>query len=181
LWGFFAKRCRLRLKASKIEAMRYLRYLIVLLAVGGLYVSARALQIHYMDPSAAPPCTVTEQWDCGTVNHGKYSVFPPLSFDEKPGALHIPVAAVGILGYVLIGTFALMGRLRIVLELARIGFFFAAFLTYIEAYIIETWCIYCVWSQCIIAAILLATIAAVLLRRRRRAQSVIAVLSEQRD
>jgi vitamin-K-epoxide reductase (warfarin-sensitive) len=158
-----------------------MRYLIALLAVAGLYVSCRALQIHYMDPSQAPPCTVNERWDCGTVNHGKYSVFPPLSFDEQPGAVHIPIAAMGIVGYLLIGTFALMGRLRIVLELARIGFFFAAFLTYIEAYIITKWCIYCVWSMGIITAILLATIVAILLRRRRRAQSMRDVLSEQVD
>ena len=156
-----------------------MRYLIALLAVAGIVVSSMALHIHYMDPAAAPPCAVSEHWDCGSVNHGKYSVFPPLSFDEKPGAVHIPVAAVGILGYALIGTFALLGRLRIVLELARVGFFFAAFLTYIEAYIIETWCIYCVWSQCIIAAILLATVVALVLRRRRRAQSMRDVLLEQ--
>ncbi len=158
-----------------------MRYLIALLAVAGLYVSSRALQIHYMDPSVAPPCAVSEHWDCGSVNHGKYSVFPPLSFDEKPGSIHIPVAAVGIVGYALIGAFAVMGRLRIVLELAQVGFFCAAMLTYIEAYIIETWCIYCVWSQCIIAAILLATVVALLLRRRRRAESMRAVLSEQLD
>jgi vitamin-K-epoxide reductase (warfarin-sensitive) len=158
-----------------------MRYLILVLAIAGLYVSSRALQVHYMDPSAAPPCAVSEHWDCGSVNHGKYSVFPPLSFDEQPGKIHIPVAAVGILGYTLIGIFALMGRLRIVLELARVGFFCAAFLTYIEAYIIETWCIYCVWSQIIIATILLTTVIALLLRRRRRAQSMRAVLSEHVD
>ena len=158
-----------------------MKYLIALLAVAGVVVSSLALHVHDMDPNAAPPCAVSEHWDCGSVNHGKYSVFPPLSFDEKPGKVHIPVAAVGILGYALIAVFALMGRLRIVLELARVGFFCAAFLTYIEAYIIETWCIYCVWSQTIIAAIVLATVAALLLRRRRRAESMRAVLSEHVD
>jgi vitamin-K-epoxide reductase (warfarin-sensitive) len=161
--------------------MEGMKYLIALLAVAGLYVSSRALQVHMMDPSAAPPCAVSEHWDCGSVNHSKYSVFPPLSFDEKPGKVHIPVSVFGIIGYALIAIFALLGRLRVVLELARIGFFFAAFLTYIEAYIIETWCIYCVWSQAIIAAIVLATVVALLLRRRRRALSMRAVLSEQVD
>jgi vitamin-K-epoxide reductase (warfarin-sensitive) len=158
-----------------------MRYLIALLAVAGIVVSSMALRIHFMDPAAAPPCAVSEHWDCGSVNHGKYSVFPPLSFDEKPGKIHIPVAALGIAGYALIAGFALFGRLRIVLELARVGFFFAAMLTYIEAFIIETWCIYCVCSQAIIAAIVLATVVALLLRRRRRAQSMRAVLSEQVD
>lgn len=158
-----------------------MRYLIALLAVAGLVVSALALHVHNMDPNAAPPCAVSEHWDCGTVNHSKYSVFPPLSFDEKPGKIHIPVSLFGIVGYALIAVFALLGRLRIVLELARIGFFFAAFLTYIEAFIIETWCIYCVWSQAIIAAIVLATVVALLLRRRRRALSMRTVLAEHVD
>jgi vitamin-K-epoxide reductase (warfarin-sensitive) len=86
-----------------------------------------------------------------------------------------------LLGDASIAIFALLGRLRIVLELARVGFFLAAMLTYIEAFIIETWCIYCVWSQAIIAAIVLATVAALLLRRRRRAQSMRDVLSEHVD
>jgi uncharacterized membrane protein len=158
-----------------------MRYLIALLALAGLTVSALALHVHYMDPASAPPCAVSEHWDCGTVNHSKYSVFPPTTFDEKPGAIHIPVALIGILGYALIAVFAVAGRLRIVLELARAGFFCAAFLTYIEAYIIQTWCIYCVWSQGIVAAILLATVIALLLRRRRRAASMRAVLAAHVD
>jgi len=158
-----------------------MRYLIALLALAGVVVSSLALRVHTMDPGAAPPCSVSEHWDCGTVNHSKYSVFPPIRFDEKPGTVHVPVAAVGIVGYALIGIFALLGRLRIVLELARVGFFFAAFLTYIEAYIIETWCIYCVWSQAIVAAIVLATVVALLRRRRRRVRSMRAVLAAHVD
>jgi vitamin-K-epoxide reductase (warfarin-sensitive) len=165
-----------------------MKYLIALLAVAGLFVSVRALLIHYMDPALAPPCAVSEHWDCGTVNHSKYSVFPPTTdeeYDENgvlhPNKPHIPVAALGCVGYGLIAVFALAGRLRIVLELARVGFFFAAMLTYLEAYVIRTWCIYCVWSQGIISAVLLATVAALLLRRRRRAASMRAVLSEHVD
>jgi vitamin-K-epoxide reductase (warfarin-sensitive) len=161
--------------------MVFMKYLIAILALAGIFVSVRALQIHYMDPNAAPPCAVTEHFDCGTVNHGPYSVFPPIKFDEKPGTRHIPVALVGILGYTLIGIFALVGRIRIVLELARIGFFCAAFLSFIEAYVIQTWCIYCLWSQSIITAILVASIVAVVLRRRRRAASMRAVLAEHVD
>jgi vitamin-K-epoxide reductase (warfarin-sensitive) len=84
-------------------------------------------------------------------------------------------------GYSLIGLVALAGRMRIVLELSRIGFFCAAFLSYLEAYVIHSWCIYCLWSQCIIAAILLASVVAVWMRRRRRAASMVAVLSEHVD
>ena len=156
-----------------------MRYLIALLALAGAIVSVLALRIHYMDPNAAPPCAVSEHWDCGTVNHSKYSVFPPLSFDEKPGKIHVPVATLGVVGYLAIAGAALFGRLWIALELAQIGFFFAAMLTFIEAYILETWCIYCVWSQTIITAVLLAIIVALILRRRQRTTAKTAVLVER--
>ena len=161
--------------------MGLMKYLIALLAVAGIVVSSMALHVHLMDPNAAPPCAVSEKWDCGIVNHGKYSVFPPLSFDDKPGAVHIPVAVIGIAGYSLIALFAIFGRIWIVLELARVGFFCAAFLSFIEAFVIYKWCIYCLWSQMIIATILLLTVAELVLRRRRRAASMRAVLSEQVD
>jgi vitamin-K-epoxide reductase (warfarin-sensitive) len=158
-----------------------MKYLIAVLAVAGAVVSALALHIHYMDPAAAPPCAVSAHFDCGLVGHSRYSVFPAITEDEKPGTLHIPVAAIGIAGYVLMAIFALLGRIRIVLELARIGFFCAAFLSYIEAYVIQMWCIYCLWSQAIITAILVATVVALLLRRRRRAASMVSVLAEHVD
>ena len=161
--------------------MECMKYLIAVLAVAGVVVSAMALHIHLMDPAAAPPCAVSAHFDCGLVGHSRYSVFPAITEDEKPGTPHIPVAAIGIAGYALIAVFALMGRIRIVLELARIGFFCAAFLSYIEAYVIQMWCIYCLWSQAIITAILVASVVAVLLRRRRRAASMVSVLSEHVD
>src|ERR1035441_7928225 len=163
--------------------MEFMKYLIALLAIAGMAVSAMALHVHLMDQNAAPPCAVSEHWDCGLVGHSRYSWFPPRTPDEAPdsGKLHIPVAAVGIAGYAVIAIFALMGRLRIVLELARIGFFCAAFLSYIEAYVIQMWCIYCVWSQAIIAAVLLASVVAVLMRQRRRAASMRTVLAEHVD
>lgn len=146
-----------------------MRYLIALLALAGLIDSALALRIHLQDPSVAPPCAVTEQWDCGAVNHGRFSVFPPTSFDEAPGSkkVHIPVAILGIAGYALIAGLALANQLWATLQVAEIGFAFAAFLTYLEAYVIEKWCIYCVYSQVIIAAIVLCTAVALIVERRR--------------
>jgi vitamin-K-epoxide reductase (warfarin-sensitive) len=160
-----------------------MKYLIAILAIAGLYVSARALQVHYLPQGAALPCAVSARWDCGEVNQGNYSVFPPKSIDEydengqyHPSKLHIPISLIGIVGYSLILLCALLGRLRLVLELARIGFFCAAFLSYIEAYIITKWCIYCVESMGIMTAILVLSMVAVVLRRRRRAESMVAVL-----
>jgi vitamin-K-epoxide reductase (warfarin-sensitive) len=144
-----------------------MKYLIALLAVAGIVVSSMALHVHTMDPSLAPPCAVTERFDCGAVNHSRFAVFPAQTFDEKPGTAHIPVAAVGIAGYAVIAILALMGRWWLVFEVAQIGFLCAAFLSYIEAYVLQKWCIYCLWSQGIITAILLLTLGTLVVRRRQ--------------
>lgn len=144
-----------------------MKYLIALLALAGIVVSSMALHVHNMDPSKAPPCAVTEKFDCGTVNHSRFAVFPPRTFDEDPNSgHHIPVATLGIVGYALIALLALADRWWLTLEAAQIGFFFAAFLSYIEAYVLQKWCIYCLWSQGIITTILLLTIATLVMRSR---------------
>lgn len=147
-----------------------MRYLLALLALAGLVVSVLALRVHRMDPTMAPPCAVTEHWDCGAVNHSRFADFPPRSFDEaaRSGKIHVPVAAIGIAGYGLMLVLALAGWFGWVRELALVGFMAAAFLTYLEAYVLEKWCIYCVWSQGIVAALLVAAAIAVWTQGRRR-------------
>jgi uncharacterized membrane protein len=147
-----------------------MRFLIALLAIAGIVDSALALRIHFQDPNAAPPCAVSEHWDCGAVGHSRFSTFPPSSFDEAPDSkkIHIPVAALGISGYALIAVLALANRLWYVLHLSEIAFFSATFLSYLEAYVLEKWCIYCVWSQGLITAILLLTILALYTQHRTK-------------
>jgi vitamin-K-epoxide reductase (warfarin-sensitive) len=148
--------------------MKIMKYLIALLAVAGIVVSTMALRVHYMDPTLAPPCAVTEKFDCGAVNHSRFAVFPPRTFDEDPNAgWHIPIAVFGIAGYAATGVLALMGRWWLAFELAQIGFLFASFLSYIEAYVLQKWCIYCLWSQGFITAILLLTIGVLVVRWRQ--------------
>jgi vitamin-K-epoxide reductase (warfarin-sensitive) len=134
--------------------MRLLRILIALLALGGVYDSVLALRVHMMDPSAAPPCAVTENFDCGAVNHSRFAVFPARGFDEDPNSKgHVPVATIGIVGYVLIAGLALCKLDFLTFEAAQIGLFCALLLTFLEKYVLEKWCIYCLWSQGIIAVI----------------------------
>jgi uncharacterized membrane protein len=153
-----------------------MKYLVALLAVAGIVVSAMALHVHYMDPSQAPPCNVTEKFDCGAVNHSRFAVFPPRTFDEPAtGGHHIPVATVGLIGYVLIAVFALAGWRWLAFQASLVGFLCASFLSYLEAYVLEKWCIYCLWSQSILTAILLVTgimlaIRAMQTRRMRERQ-----------
>lgn len=128
-----------------------------------MVVSALALQVHYS--TATEPCSINERWDCGIVNHSPYSE-----------VFHIPVAAIGIAGYLLLGILAL-GRRRILLIIVAIlGSSFALHLSGIEKNILQVWCLYCVISQCIIALITLLAavwliVAEVLKARERKASS----------
>ena len=121
-----------------------LRVLLVLLAMAGMGVSWLALKVHNQKPGEAPPCAVTERFDCGAVNHSRFAVFPPTSFDETmgggPARKHVPVAIVGIAVYGLMGVCAAAGWTWVLFELVQVGFLMATFLTYLEAYVLEKWC-----------------------------------------
>lgn len=127
-----------------------MRYLIALLAFAGIVVSVLALHIHYSN--AVQPCDINARWDCGIVNHSRYSMVG-----------RVPVAAIGIAGYTVLGILALARRRNLTLVAAFVGLAYALYLTNIEARKLEVWCLYCVTSQIIIALItLLATFWALL-------------------
>jgi vitamin-K-epoxide reductase (warfarin-sensitive) len=122
-----------------------LRYLIVLLAIAGIVVSVLALKVHY--DTGSEPCRINDKWDCGVVNHSPYAV------------IHgVPVAAIGIAGYLLIGVLGLMRQRGLLLVSVLIGLGFALYLTNIEMHVLEVWCLYCVISQGIIAVLALLTL-----------------------
>jgi vitamin-K-epoxide reductase (warfarin-sensitive) len=119
-----------------------MRYLIAVLAVAGIVVSTLALRVH--NSTDTQPCSINEKWDCGIVNHSEYAVIG-----------RVPVAAIGIAGYSLLALLSLSGLKRLTLLAALAGFSFALYLTYVESRILLVWCLYCVISQVIIAAIAL--------------------------
>ena len=122
-----------------------MRYLLAILAIAGIAVSVMALRVHYSTETT--PCSINEKWDCGIVNHSPYA--------EIRG---IPVAAIGIAGYLLIGILAMLRRRGWLLAAALMGMAFALYLTNIEARVLGVWCLYCVISQGIIALITLLAI-----------------------
>ena len=115
-----------------------MRFLIILLALAGVVISSLTLRVHYS--TDVQPCSINEKWDCGVVNRSPFAEIA-----------HVPVAALGIAGYLALAGLALM-RQRIPLALAAIvGLGFALYLTHIEKDVLMAWCIYCVISQGIIA------------------------------
>ncbi len=132
-----------------------MRILIVLFAILGVVVSSLALKVHYDDPGKEP-CSINDKWDCGVVNHSPYAMIGP-----------IPVAAIGIAGYLMIALLALLRRRELLVLAVLIGLGFALYLTRIEAHVLEVWCLYCVISQGIIAVItLLALVWAAWAKRK---------------
>ena len=117
-----------------------MRYLIAILALAGVVVSALALQVHYS--TATEPCDINAKWDCGIVNHSPFAEI-----------MHVPVAAVGIAGYLMMAGLALARRQRFLAGLALGALGFSLYLTYIEKYVLEVYCIYCVTSLGIITLI----------------------------
>jgi len=122
-----------------------MKYVLVLLAALGIVVSALALREHYRTEGDAP-CSINERWDCGIVNHSPYAML------QGTG---IPVAVLGIAGYLLIGALALRRSYRILLAAALAGLAFSLYLARIEAHVLGVWCIYCVISLADISIITL--------------------------
>jgi uncharacterized membrane protein len=136
-----------------------MRWIIAILALAGMMAAILALREHYR--TEASPCSINEKWDCGTVNKSRFAVIKG-----------IPVADIGIAGYLLLAGMAIGKRWRLLAAAAVPAFAFSLYLAHIEKDILETWCIYCVISLGIITLItLLSLIALVMDWRRRGGQS----------
>jgi vitamin-K-epoxide reductase (warfarin-sensitive) len=134
---------------------------IAVLAVAGIVVSAISLQRHYAK-SATAFCDVGERFNCDIVNRSEYSA-----------VMGIPVAAIGIAGYAVLLALVTIYRSRAetptrLLAAAVAGFAFALYLTYVEGYVLETWCILCLSSLGLIAGI--AVVAGVVKARASSAR-----------
>ncbi len=119
---------------------------IATLSLAGIGVSAVSLERHYAR-SETSFCEFGEKFNCDIVNRSEYS-----------SIMGIPVAGIGIVGYGVLLALATAYRSRAetpvrLLVFALAGLAFAIYLTYIEGYVLETWCILCLSSLALIASI----------------------------
>ncbi len=126
--------------------------LIAALALAGVLVSAVSLQRHYAK-SATEFCDFSQRFSCDIVNRSEYSKI-----------MGIPVAGIGVVGYAALFVFATFWKSRLetpnrLLGAAIAGLAFALYLTYVEAYKLETWCILCLISLVLISLISVLAIA----------------------
>jgi vitamin-K-epoxide reductase (warfarin-sensitive) len=131
---------------------RVLFGLIAVLALIGMIVSAISLERHYAK-SATQFCDFSQRFSCDIVNRSEYS-----------SIMGIPVAGIGVAGYGLLLMLSTYLRARTktpnrLLGAALAGLAFALYLTYVEARVLETWCILCLISLSVI--FLISLLAAV--------------------
>jgi vitamin-K-epoxide reductase (warfarin-sensitive) len=133
-----------------------MRYVLIILALLGIAASSLALREHYRTYGDAP-CDVNDRWDCGIVNHSPYALFHG-----------IPVANIGIAGYLLLGILALKRMYKIMLVLAVPALAFSLYLAHIEKDVLGVWCLYCAISLgtiSLMAVLLVVTVATQSIRR----------------
>jgi len=132
-----------------------MRWVLMVLAIAGIVASSLALREHYR--TDASPCSINERWDCGIVNHSPYAVFHG-----------VPVAVIGIAGYLLLGFLAAARAYPWMLPLVTVALIFAVHLADIESLVLGVWCIYCVISLAVISLMSLLVMGTVIVRRDSR-------------
>jgi uncharacterized membrane protein len=117
--------------------------LIAILALAGMIVSSVSLRHHY-GTSQTNYCDFGTSFNCDIVNRSVYST-----------VLRVPDALIGILGYGFLIVVATFYRMKaeapfMLLAASTAGLGFALYLTYIEKFVLATWCILCLSSLSLI-------------------------------
>ncbi len=131
-------------------------------AVAGLILSIYAF-LHNRGFASGAICEVNATINCDVVNKGPYSQI-----------YGIPVALIGVIGYVLIIATAFLKKqnqkdkgLTKFLVLASVGgFLFSLYLTALEAFVLYAWCLICLSSQLLILLILLFSVSSFIHERK---------------
>ena len=137
-----------------------MKYVLILLAAVGIAASALALREHYRTEGESP-CSINERWDCGIVNHSPYAVLGG-----------IPVAIIGIAGYLLLAALSWRRAYRLLLPAALVGLAFSLYLARIEAHVLGVWCVYCAISLADISLITVLALATAISSRSHKLSPV---------
>jgi vitamin-K-epoxide reductase (warfarin-sensitive) len=129
-----------------------MRFFLAFIALFGFVASGLALREHYRTDLS--PCSINEHWDCGIVNHSPFAVLAG-----------VPVAVIGMAGYLLMGTLAMKRVYRLLLATAVIGLAFSLYLAHVEKDILGVWCIYCVASLGAISLLTVLTFGTIMVSR----------------
>lgn len=129
---------------------RSIRVLLVLLAIAGLLMSAYLTWIHLRGLS---PICWSGSGGCETVQNSRYAEI-----------LGVPVAVLGLGAYAgLLSSALIRGEFGILLGLfvALVGVFFSIYLTWLELFVIDAICQWCVTSAILMSAALFLAVVRV--------------------
>lgn len=135
---------------------------IALVAVAGVAVSSVSLYEHFAT-STTSFCNFSDSFNCDLVNRSQYST-----------VLGVPVALVGIVGYLLLTTLAtayrnLLQTPLLLLIASVIGLGFALYLAYVEKFLLGAWCFLCLTSLALIfIEVLLSAVLIIKIRHHAR-------------
>src|SRR5579863_1525452 len=134
------------MQRAMTSAERRVYQLIAILALAGIVVSSVSLHHHY-GTSQTNYCDFRTSFNCDIVNRSVYST-----------VLGVPDALIGILGYAVLFGLATFYRTKaeapfVLLAASTAGLGFALYLTYIEKFVLATWCILCLSSLSLIVLI----------------------------
>jgi uncharacterized membrane protein len=140
---------------------RRLLLAIAALSVAGVAISFVSLHHHYGTEQSSY-CDFGQMFNCDIVNRSIYSV-----------VMGIPVALIGILGYLTLLFLATLHRDKpntplFLLIASLAGLSFALYLTYVEKFVLAVWCILCVSSLAAIAGIAALSLVLALQQRQRQ-------------
>jgi vitamin-K-epoxide reductase (warfarin-sensitive) len=135
---------------------------ITLVAVAGVAVSSVSLYEHFAT-STTSFCNFSDTFNCDLVNRSAYS-----------SVFGVPVALVGIVGYLLVGALATIYRnlaqTPVLLLLASLGGLgFALYLAYVEKFVLGAWCFLCLTSLGLIC--IEVTLSAIAIHRTRQTRA----------
>ncbi|MEK7123675.1 MAG: vitamin K epoxide reductase family protein [Patescibacteria group bacterium] len=133
---------------------KILLQLIILFSLAGVIASAYALYLHYSEGPVF--CDINTWFNCDAVNKSIYASIKG-----------VPVAAAGLAGYGFLFLAALLQFFGVdfsaalggkksgllIFAVSLIGLVFSLYLTYIEAFVLATFCLICVLSLIFISAI----------------------------
>lgn len=118
---------------------------LVTLNIFMLPVTIYLIAMHYK-PELSDFCTFGESFNCDIVNKSIYAEI-----------FGIPVSILGLLTYIVLLIFSIRGKYKDQTKLIPyatafvfVGVLFSLRLTYIEAFVLHTWCMLCVISQIVI-------------------------------
>ncbi len=118
---------------------------LVVLNVLGLAISSYLVYLHFA-PEASDFCVLSDRWNCDIVNKSVYSKI-----------FGIPVSILGAFAYLSFLVFSLRGLKKDQRSIEKyfflilsFGLAFTLYLTGIEAFVLKTYCLFCVSQQVVL-------------------------------